>query len=343
MMRVFVVGDYRTGTGPANVTKEYLLRFPKNTRRLNFSSKPMRALEILFKMPGCDTVLMSGYSRQNLLALKWAKKLGKPCAYLMHGCVEHENAINECVDEVMSRTERQTMELSDAIYAVSSRFALWLKTYYPEYSDKISAAVNGVDTAALEKMRTAGTGSERDAGMIFTIGGGMPRKKIKHICEAVELLNKRAGEMKYKLVVTGDKGKDDDAIGSYPFVDNRGLVGSSEINRLYREAALFVQNSCFETFGLAPMEALMNGCPVLLSKEIGALELFNRVEDTDIINNFYDSAEIAAKIERLLKKGNASRLIKEFDKEHSSWEARTTQLMQKLTQLCVLKKAAAGN
>ncbi len=342
-MKIFVIGDYRTGTGPANVTKEYLLRFPKNTKRLIFSSKPMRALEILLKMPVCDVVLMSGYSRQNLLALRWAKKLGKPCAYLMHGCVEHENAINECVDEVMSRTERQTMESSDAIFAVSSQFAGWLRTYYPEYSDKISAAVNGVDTRALEKMKTAGADIHRKADMIFTIGGGMPRKKIRHICEAVELLNERAGKMKYSLVVTGDKGRDDDVIGSYPFVKNYGLVGSSEVNRLYREAALFVQNSCFETFGLAPMEALMNGCPVLLSKEIGALELFNRVEEGDIIRNFYDASEIAAKMERLLKKGNASRLIREFDKEHSSWEARTTQLLSKLSQLCELKRTAAGN
>ena len=33
-MKVFVIGDYRTGTGPANVTREYLLRLPKGTKRL---------------------------------------------------------------------------------------------------------------------------------------------------------------------------------------------------------------------------------------------------------------------------------------------------------------------
>ena len=108
-MKVFVVGDYRTGTGPANVTKEYLLRFPENTSRLIFSSKPVRAVEILLKMPFCSVVLVSGYSRQNILALKWAGLLGKPSAYLMHGCVEHENAINECIDEQMNRLVRKTI------------------------------------------------------------------------------------------------------------------------------------------------------------------------------------------------------------------------------------------
>ena len=331
-MRVFVIGDYRTGTGPANVTKEYLLRFPENTGRLIFRSKPFRALEIILKMPFYSVVLLSGYSGQNVLALKWANILGKPSAYLMHGSVDHENAINECVDEKMSLIEKKTMDLSTAIFAVSEHFASWLKTNYPEFSDKISAARNGVDTRLLENVEAYGLGG-RDKNMIFTIGGGMPRKKIKHICEAVELLNARAGEMKYKLTVIGDKGKDDEVINAYPFVENLGLVEGSIARGLYRQAALFVQNSCYETFGLAPMEALMNGCSILVSKEIGALELFNDMEDGDVIKNWFDAQEIAVKIERLLKQGNAHRLIRAFDKESASWEVRTRELWKKLITL----------
>ncbi len=340
-MKVFVIGDYRTGTGPANVTKEYLLRFPENTARLIFKSKPLRALEIIFKMPLCSVVLISGYSKQNLLALKWAGILNKPCAYLMHGCVEHENAINECVDEIMTHTERKTMEKSDAIYAVSNHFAAWLKTNYPEYSDKISAAVNGVDTRLLDNMNGF-TGAGRDKNMVFTIGGGMPRKKIKHICAAIGLINRKAEQPKLKLVVVGDNGRDDDTINSYPFVENLGLVDSVITRGLYREASLFVQNSCFETFGLAPMEALVNGCSVLMSKETGALELFRELEDGDIIDNWYDDAEIALKIEALLKKGNAARLTQSFDKESSSWEERTMELWKKLQDLLTEKRTAAG-
>lgn len=344
VMRVFVVGDYRTGTGPANVTKEYLLRFPEDTKRLIFSSKALRAAEILLKMFFCDVLLVSGYSKQNILALKWAKKLGKPGAYLMHGCVEHENAINECVDEVMNRVERQTMELSTGIYAVSGRFAGWLKTNYPEYSDKTGVAVNGVDVSRLNgNIPPKSADLSGYEGMIFTIGGGMPRKKIKHICEAVEILNERAGhDKKHRLIVVGDTGRDDEVINSYPFVENLGLVDAETVSRLYEQAALFVQNSCFETFGLAPMEALSHGCSILVSREVGALELFDGIEDGDVIDNWYDKYEIASKIDRLLKKGNALRLIRSFDKESASWEARTMQLWQKLAELLEAKEEAAG-
>ena len=340
-MKVFVVGDYRTGTGPANVTKEYLLRFPENTSRLIFSSKILRAVEIVLKMPFSSVLLVSGYSKQNILALKWARILGKPSAYLMHGCVEHENAINECIDEQMNRVERKTMELCSAIYAVSEHFAGWLKTYYPEHSDKISAAINGVDTGMLENI-DAYTYGHRSRDMILTIGGGMPRKKIKHICGAIDILNTKAGEMKYKLVVIGDKGKDDAVIDSYPFVENMGLVSGNVAMGLYREAGLFVQNSCFETFGLAPMEALMNGCSILVSQEIGALELFGGVEDGDVIRNWYDEREIAAKIDRLMENGNAYRLSEAFDRETASWETRTTELWHKLVQLVSDRKTKGG-
>ncbi|MCR5356962.1 MAG: glycosyltransferase family 4 protein [Lachnospiraceae bacterium] len=331
-MRVFVVGDYRTGTGPANVTKEYLLRFPRDTRRLIFSSKLLRAFEIIFKVPVSSVLLISGYSKQNLLALKWARVWHRPCAYLMHGCVEHENAINECPDETMSGVERKTMELSTAIFAVSRHFAAWLKLNYPEYSDKISPMINGVDTGRIYEAQDHDDGV-RDQHMIFTVGGGMPRKKIKHICEAVKVLNDKAGSDVYRLVVIGDTGKDDDEINSYPFVENLGLVDSAEAGRLYDEAGLFIQNSCFETFGLAPMEALVHGCSILVSKEVGALELFEGLEDADIIRNWYDKAEIAFKAEKLLNKGNAKRLIMSFDKESSSWEARTMQLWENLITL----------
>ena len=177
------------------------------------------------------------------------------------------------------------------------------------------------------------TYGHRSRDMVLTIGGGMPRKKIRHICGAIDILNTKAGEMKYKLVVIGDRGKDDAVIDSYPFVENMGLVSGNVTMGLYREAGLFVQNSCFETFGLAPMEALMNGCSILVSQEIGALELFRGVEDGDVIRNWYDEREIAAKIERLMENGNAFRLSEAFDKETASWETRTTELWHKLVQL----------
>ena len=329
--RIFLAGDFRTGTGPANVTKNYLKRLPKDTLYQKARSKVLRVPEIIIKTMRTQVVLYSGYSGQNVLGLRLAKLFKKPSAYLMHGCVEHENAINGVPDEAMNRIERKTLALADRIFAVSDWFAGWLRETYPKYQDKIDSAVNGIDftpdpTAA----------AERIGRQVISIGGGMPRKKIRHICEALQLLNESwtaDGGEPVKLIVIGDKGLDTELINSYSFVENRGIVPFEETMTLLRSSQLFVQNSCFETFGLAPLEALMCGCSVLLSKHVGALALFNSVEDADVIENYEDAEEIAVKIDGLLRHGNAERLMTKIDKESASWEARTCQLQKKLAKL----------
>ena len=197
-----------------------------------------------------------------------------PSAYIFHGCVEYENAINLEPDEKMTRVERRTLELADLIICVSETFCLWAKEFYPMYAHKITFVTNGIDEPA-----AAGGSKERDPHMILSVGGGMPRKKIIHICEAV------------------DTGR----IRSYPFVDDRGLVSVREAYDLYRSAALFVQNSCFETFGLAPLEALSAGCPILCSRHVGALSLIKGAGDCDVIERYDDPDEIAAKIKKILR------------------------------------------
>lgn len=330
-MRIFLAGDYRTGTGPANVTKNYLECLPKDTLYLKAQSKLFRVPEILIKTMLADVVLYSGYSRQNLLGLKWARILKKPSAYLMHGCVEHENAINGVPNAEMNRVERTTMALADRTFAVSEWFAGWLRDNYPEYKDKIDAAVNGVDFTLLRE--TENSDDKRNPRQILSIGGGMPRKKIKYLCEAVQLLNSKASDEPVRLIVIGDRGLDTKEIDGYPFVENKGLISFEETKALLHSSALFIQNSCFETFGLAPLEALLCGASILLSKQVGALELFPGIQETDVIQNYADTEEIAVKIDYLLQHANAKRLINEIDKESTSWEARTCQLVKKLEQI----------
>ena len=100
---------------------------------------------------------------------------------------------------------------------------------------------------------------------------------------------------------------------------------------------MFVQNSSFETFGLAPVEALACGCPILCSKEVGALELIDNMQSEDIIENYEDPDEIAGKIRYNLEHPNAGRLVAGLKQESHSWKERSRVLVSKLSEL-VLKK-----
>ena len=332
-MRIFLAGDYYSGTGPANVTKYYIDNLPEGTLYQKRRNPVARVPEIVINTIRSDVVVYSGYSKQNIVGLKVAKILKKPSAYIMHGCVEYENEINLEPDEEMNRVERTTIAMADLVIAVSEKFCEWLKGYYPGYADKFDHVYNGIDTS-LKNEAADRTGADRH--MIFSIGGGMPRKKIRYICEAVEKLRKEYDD-RLRLCVIGDRGADSEVIRSYDFVEDRGIVPFSETKSLFAKAALFVQNSCFETFGLAPVEAVASGCPVLCSRAVGALDVFEDVRSEDVIEKFDDPEEIASKIRYLLENPNAQRLSESIKWESVSWKTRSSDLASKLSAL-VLKK-----
>ncbi len=328
-MRIFLAGDHYSGTGPSNVTKYYIENLPKGTLFQKRRSKLMRVPEIILNTFKADVVVYSGYSKQNLLGLRVAKLLKKPTAYIMHGCVEYENSINLEPDEEMNSVERKTLEMSDLVIAVSRRFCNWLKNYYPMYSDKFDYVPNGIDTDLIHRAKER---HDTNRHMLFSIGGGMPRKKIKYICKAVEILRKTYDPMLF-LTVTGACGADSKEIDSYDFVDNRGLVSFDNCIGLFKEAALFIQNSSFETFGLAPVEALLCGCPVLCSTHVGALDLINGLRDEDVIERYDDPKEIARKIVYNLEHSNVDRLTAGLERESDSWKERSRALEAKLLKL----------
>lgn len=326
MSRIFVVGDHKTGTGPANVTKEYIRCLPKRTLYQKRTSKLGRLPELYFNILRSDIVFFSGYSKQNVIGMKFARKLHKPTAYLVHGAITHENKINGAENEMMSAVEEETLLLADSLLAVSEKFAGWLKTQYPQYSDKIDYVTNGIDE------RTVNTDVKGDKKKILSIGGGMPRKMIIHICKAIEIIN-RESESPVTLYVIGKEGNDTDAINAYDNVNNLGLVSADKKEELFKECGIFIQNSCFETFGLAPVEALCAGMSVLCSKVCGVLDLFKSADAYDIIDDYSSAEEIAEKIKYQMENPNRDKLLSDIDFSSMSWEARTKELIIKLEAL----------
>lgn len=322
--RYFLAGDTYSGTGPANATAALLAAMPSNTLYLKNKSKALRAVEIIGKIRKSDAVIFSGHSRQNILGMKCAKKAGVFSVYIMHGAVEYENRINKVENKDMAADEREMMERADLILAVSKTFEEWLKENYPEYKEKISHLTNGIDRTEFYVNHT-GEKPAREDNVLLSVGGGMPRKRIKELAEAVKILNERDG-MDLILKVAGDTGADSGEIDSYSAVQNLGLLGTEEMKELYLSSRLFIQNSIFETFGLAPLEALLCGCDIMVSRNCGVLEVFREYEDTDVIEDPEDIEEIAEKIKHNLSSGNNERLLKAIDLTGNSWEKRAEEL-----------------
>ena len=325
---IFIIGDYRSPTGPAKVTRAYidgLKRRGEHFRYLSSQKKAARFFELLAKLPGSGLTFFSGYSRQNLLGMSLSKRLKKPCVYLMHGSVEYENEINKVPDPYMARCEYRMLEKADLVLAVSQWFEGWLKERYPEFKAKIGHLSNGVDWESLGNKARA----EKDPPdtAIISIGGGMPRKRIARICEAIERINRERRE-KLTLTVIGDAGADSERIAQYPFVRNLGMVESSRIPEILGQHRLYIQNSVFETFGLSVLEALSCGNDILISKRCGCLEALGGLEEGDLIADPDDPKELAEKILGALKEHNNPRITAATDRNLSGWDRAVEELLK---------------
>ncbi|EOP47801.1 hypothetical protein IKQ_04821 [Bacillus cereus VDM053] len=324
-MRLLFVGDLIGNTGPANVNKALREHLPENTIFLQEQSKIKRVVNLFLKIRKVDAVLFSGMSKINIIGFRIAKLFGVKSAYLMHGCRDIEGKINGEYNQRGVDIENKVLELAPQIICVSKYFMHWMENNYPQHKNKLNYVNNGIDwdTISISKAKFV----EREANTLIAVGGGMPRKKVKSICKAIELLNQQE-KISLNLIVIGNEGKDLEEILSYPFVKYFSKVPHSEMLLYYQKAKLFVQNSSFETFGLAPIEALVNGCDLLLSKETGAKSIISTLEPNDIIYDNQDVNEIASKIKILLINTNNQRLVNGIDKEETSVKFAANRMME---------------
>ena len=99
-----------------------------------------------------------------------------------------------------------------------------------------------------------------------------------------------------------------------------------KLNKLYRSADLFVLSSVSEPFGLTPLESILNGTPVLLSKQSGISEIITGALKVD----FWDIEEMANKIICALRYPVMSKQMQEHGKKEA--EAAT---WHKAAQKCI--------
>ena len=325
-MKLLIVGDFEGNTGPANVNRSLKKHLPNNTIYLESRNKISRLLELLIKMQKVDAIIFSGMSKINIIGIKIAKILDIKTAYLMHGCREIENQINQTYKLKDIKIENKVLALVPKIICVSEYFMKWMKESYPVYESKLTYVNNGIDwkSIAIDNRE-----SQREEHTLLAVGGGLPQKNILSICKAVQLIND-TNELNLELIVIGKEGSDTEKILSYSFVNYINEINHEEMTTYYRKAKIFVQNSVFETFGLAPIEALINGCDLLFSTGTGAKSIISELEENDIINDTFDSVEIAEKIKLLLNRSNNERLLSSINKNETSVEFAANKLIAAL-------------
>lgn len=171
---------------------------------------------------------------------------------------------------------------------------------------------------------------------LLYVGTIEPRKNLVRLIRAFERLKRETG-MVHQLVLAGGNGWNNEEIYraamESPYAEDIlfiGFVSAEEKNALYQNADVFVFPSCYEGFGIPPLEAMHFGCPVVTSNAASLPEV---VGNAACLVDPLDDVSMAEGIFRVLHDKDCRKSLVEegFRQEKKyTWDASAA----KLTQLC---------
>jgi len=198
---------------------------------------------------------------------------------------------------------------------------------------KVTTIYNGVDTqlfhpepdsAARNRIR-AQSRIPADAALVLFVGNGFARKGLGYLIDAVAKIKRQP----YLLVV----GNDGAAPSFQRRTQRRGIAervifaGAQPAVAEYLNAGdVLALPSLFEPFGNVALEAMACGRPVLLSEQCGVAELLPDELREYVVGNPTDPAEIAPKLEHLLRTAHDLRPIARAAASRFTWEKHQLEL-----------------
>jgi len=192
--------------------------------------------------------------------------------------------------------KRKAVEKADHVLCISQNTRDDLIRLYQIPGDNVSVVHLGFE--AIKPVEKDCAGDYRKSHSILYVGARNGYKNFTTLLQAVSRSKRLMCD--FELLAFGGGGltaKEKEMIQSLGF--QAGQVkhangDDSELHRAYRSAALFVYPSLYEGFGIPPLEAMANGCPVVSSNTSSMPEVCG---DAAILFNPSSADEMAQAIE----------------------------------------------
>ena len=161
----------------------------------------------------------------------------------------------------------------DHVITVSETMKNEILGFYPDL--KISVIYNGINindfgNVSDDEAQRIRQKYQMPEQFIMTIGHLEKRKNYLRLIEALEILHSR-GIAPYLLIVGNDSGEGKvlkDRIASAKLTGQVNILSGlsdTEVQCLYKLCSLFVFPSTYEGFGIPILEAMVSGCPMVVS------------------------------------------------------------------------------
>ena len=277
-------------------------------------------------------------------AIKVKQISKKPLVVHVHS-TEVDRQGRENIKQRIYDIERNGMMEADKVIAVSNFEKQRIIKYYDIAPEKISVVHNALSNA---KRDFNGGPQTKDSTIDFSsfknknfkvlflgrlTGQKGPEyfiqaaKKILRKLSNVEFIVAGDGDMKDKLIHMTEKLKINKK------VTFTGFLRGKQIDDIYKLAHVYVMPSVCEPFGLAPLESMINGTPVVVSKDAGVCEIIYNCIKVDFSNVDQISEEV---IELLQSPEKHKKLVVEGKKEVAklSWDDAAQKCLKIYDQVC---------
>lgn len=169
-------------------------------------------------------------------------------------------------------------------------------------------------------------------GYVLTVGSQSPHKNVQVVLDAMRYL----GEPRFAVVLAGGHNPrifGPNRVAIAPGIKSAGYVSDGELRALYENAGCFVYPSLYEGFGLPPLEAMMCGCPVIVSQEASLPEVCG---DAAVYCDPRSPKSVSESIERVMLDEGLQHQLRTLSRSRArqfSWSASARALLALIREL----------
>ena len=289
---------------------------------------PLSKLLVTLLRDKPDVIFVSGFSLWSFLAL-----ILKPVGRWRIVCIYDGSSpsIDRTDVPAVTAWRRLLGRFCDAFVSNTEGGKRYLVQHLRVPSLKVRVHPYEVPDVGLWQNKNPSDLGARFSGVVFlTVGSLIVRKGLIELIEAVKILKQRT-QKDFKVLVAGDgplRPQLEKMITKYRLsgiVELLGHVNYEDLGNVIRASAVFVFPTLEDVWGVAPLEAMAMGKPVLCSKYAGASEVIDEgvngwVFDpydvqglAELMRKFLDNPELASTMGR-----NAQEKMKSFTPESAA-------------------------
>lgn len=263
---------------------------------------------------------------------------GKPLVVQLHS-TEYDRCGGENLNQAVYDIEKRGMEIADKVVGVSNLTKMIIEEHYNIPSSKVIAIHNRInaDEYRQEYADDRIFQIKKDGKKIVLFAGRITlqkgpeyflqvAKKALEYDKNILFVMAGSGDMEFQIM------EEAAVMGISDKVLFTGFLRGKDLSQVFKMADIFVMPSVSEPFGIAALESIVHGTPVIISRQSGVSEIVQNALKVD----FWDVDEMVNKILSIVSHDSLHQTLKENGSNEIgafSWDMAASECLNLYNEL----------